>query len=134
MNQIPNTEERCEHGVVAKYCFRCKRPDLAGPIPNIEEWEEPLMHIMESYIMTAELGHLAKDQVKHKQELHAYYTDLVDFIHQQLQKAREEERERAVEIIKEELRTAPLEVQMTKGIVFANIIKRIQSELDQDKV
>jgi hypothetical protein len=22
--------EKCEHNVVAKYCFRCKRPDLAG--------------------------------------------------------------------------------------------------------
>lgn len=31
----------------------------------------------------------------------------------------------AVEIIKEELRKAPLEVQMTKGIIFANIISRI---------
>ena len=57
-----------------------------------------------------------------------------DWHHQQLQKARAEERDRAVEIIKDELRTAPLEVQMTKGIVFANIIGRIHSELDQDKV
>ena len=23
-------QEKCEHEVVAKYCFRCKRPDLAG--------------------------------------------------------------------------------------------------------
>ena len=59
---------------------------------------------------------------------------LEDWLHHQLQKARAEERDRAVEIIKDELRTAPLEVQMTKGIVFANIIGRIHSELDQDKV
>lgn len=52
--------------------------------------------------------------------------------HHQLQKAREEERERAIEIVKDELRTAPLEVQMTKGIVFASIVGRIRSELDQD--
>ena len=49
----------------------------------------------------------------------------------QLQKARTEERERAIEIVKDELRTAPLEVQMTKGIVFASIVGRIQTELNQ---
>ena len=66
---------------------------------DTREWEEPLMHIMESYIMTAELGHLAKDQVKHKQELRAYYAELVDFIHHQLQKAREGERKRVNHIL-----------------------------------
>lgn len=25
---------KCEHDVVAKYCFRCKRPDLAGTPPE----------------------------------------------------------------------------------------------------
>lgn len=25
--------EKCEHDVAAKHCFRCKRPDLAGPPP-----------------------------------------------------------------------------------------------------
>lgn len=49
-------------------------------------------------------------------------------LHHQLQKARQEERERAVEIIKDELRTAPLEVQMTKGIIFASIVGRIQTD------
>lgn len=44
--------------------------------------------------------------------------------------ARQEERERAVEIIKDELRTAPLEVQMTKGIIFASIVGRIQIDPD----
>lgn len=51
-------------------------------------------------------------------------------LHHQLQKAREEEKIRAIEIIKDELRTAPLEVQMTKGIIFASIVGRIQAELD----
>lgn len=32
-------EKKCEHDVVAKYCFRCKRPDLAGTPPQHEEWE-----------------------------------------------------------------------------------------------
>jgi hypothetical protein len=27
-------KDKCEHNVVAKYCFRCKRPDLAGPVPK----------------------------------------------------------------------------------------------------
>lgn len=70
---------------------------------NTREWEEPLMHIMESYIMTAELGHLAKDQVKHKQELHAYYAELVDFVHQELQKARAEIRTRVIEELTTEI-------------------------------
>ena len=62
-------------------------------------------------------------------------TDVLDWVrlqeqthHHQLQKARQEERERAVEIIKDELRTAPLEVQMTKGIIFASIVGRIQTD------
>jgi len=41
--------------------------------------------------------------------------------------AMREERERAVEIIKDELKTAPLEVQMSKGIIFASIVGRILS-------
>ena len=32
----------------------------------------------------------------------------------------------AVEIIKEELRNAPLEVQMTKGVIFGKVIKALQ--------
>ena len=51
--------------------------------------------------------------------------NVIQFLHHQLQKARQEERERAVEIIKDELRDAPLEIQMTKGIIFASIIGRI---------
>lgn len=35
------------------------------------------------------------------------------------------ERGRAVDIIKEKLREAPLEVQMTKGIIFADIVGEI---------
>lgn len=53
------------------------------------------------------------------------FEDVYEFIHHQLQKARQEERERAIEIIKDELRDAPLEIQMTKGIIFASIIGRI---------
>ena len=30
-------EKKCEHNVVAKYCFRCKRPDLAGTPPQSVE-------------------------------------------------------------------------------------------------
>ena len=32
-----------------------------------------------------------------------------------------------VRIIKDELQNAPLEVQMTKGVIFANVINRITS-------
>ena len=41
------------------------------------------------------------------------------------QDLRQEERERAVQIITDELKNAPLEVQMTKGVIFANIIKTL---------
>lgn len=84
-------------------------------IPNIEDWEKEFDEVLETV-----------DSPEN------YYLKVKAFLHQQLQKAREEERERAIEIVKDELRTAPLEVQMTKGIVFANIISRIHSELDQD--
>jgi hypothetical protein len=30
---------KCEHDVNPKYCFRCKRPDLAGPVPDITKTE-----------------------------------------------------------------------------------------------
>lgn len=53
---------------------------------------------------------------------------LIETHNHQLQKAREEEKIRAIEIIKDELRTAPLEVQMTKGIIFASIVGRIQTD------
>jgi Cu2+-containing amine oxidase len=32
-----------------------------------------------------------------------------------------------IELIKDELRNAPLEVQMTKGVIFANIITKLQA-------
>lgn len=126
--------------------------------PNTREWEEPLMHIMGSYIMTAELGHLAKDQLKHKQELRAYYAELVDFIHQELQKAeqiwfkkgyedaesvhkdelqkaREEERERIIYVtknIKDAFMSPLTERRWLQCIQFTDQPKpKDQSELDQ---
>lgn len=77
-------QKKCTVGHADGMCYCVEEK----PTHNTREWEEPLMHIMESYIMTAELGHLVKDQVKHKQELRAYYAELVDFLHQELQKAR----------------------------------------------
>ena len=44
---------------------------------------------------------------------------------QEKEEAIRAEREKIVEIIKDELRNAPLEVQMTKGIIFANVVYRI---------
>lgn len=36
----PHTE-KCHHNVVAKHCFRCKRPDLAGLVPNTTKEDVP---------------------------------------------------------------------------------------------
>jgi hypothetical protein len=37
----PNpSEDKCQHDVAAKYCFRCKRPDLAGSVPNANPSED----------------------------------------------------------------------------------------------
>lgn len=36
--KTPDTE-KCEHKVVKKYCFRCKRPDLAGNVKNTPDTE-----------------------------------------------------------------------------------------------
>lgn len=35
-----------------------------------------------------------------------------------------------IEIIKDELKNAPLEVQMSKGIIFANVVKRLETLTD----
>lgn len=107
--------------------------------PNTREWEEPLMHIMGSYIMTAELGHLAKDQLKHKQELRAYYAELVDFIHQELQKARHDWlREEIVKLegIKSEIPKIirePFELAESVGkkMFIDELIQRHRTELNQ---
>lgn len=37
----PQSNEQCEHNVSAKYCFRCKRPDLAGPVPQSNGMPHP---------------------------------------------------------------------------------------------
>jgi len=40
--------EKCKHKVVAKYCFRCKRPDLAGPVPEKKDvWGERIRDLIE---------------------------------------------------------------------------------------
>ena len=59
-------------------------------------------------------------------------TEEIGHLREDVEKAREDERERAVDIIKDELKNAPLEVQMTKGMVFANVIKRIQPITSED--
>lgn len=51
---------------------------------------------------------------------------------QEKEEAIRAERARIVEIIKDELRNAPLEVQMTKGIIFANVINRIEALPTED--
>jgi hypothetical protein len=51
--------------------------------PKKAEWEDALyFEVMEEYLMTAELGHLAKDQVAHKEEMRRLFKKLVTFISQ----------------------------------------------------
>ena len=50
---------------------------------NKADWEAILhFEIMEDYIITAELGHLAKDQLLHKQEMRGHYEKLKSFVTQ----------------------------------------------------
>ena len=61
------------------------------PKQDIEGWEQELkVEVMENYIITAELGHLAKDQAKHKEEMRFHYENLKSFIRQKLTLVREE--------------------------------------------
>jgi len=47
---------------------------------NRESVEEKLwIEVMENYVTTAELGHLAKDQKTHKDEMRACFKELVDY-------------------------------------------------------
>lgn len=47
---------------------------------NNQEWEEELwIEVMEDYVITAELGHLAKDQKKHKDEMRENFARLIKF-------------------------------------------------------
>ena len=64
------------------------------PCHTTDEWEESLwVEVMEDYVITAELGHIAKDQKKHKEEMRAHFANLKSFIHTEIANARREERE-----------------------------------------
>jgi hypothetical protein len=52
--------------------------------------------------------------------------------YQELQKVREELLEQVCDVIDEELRNAPLEVQMSKGIIFANVKNLIKNGICQE--
>lgn len=68
---------------------------------NRIDWEEELQNLMEEYIVTAELGHLAKDVGVHKAELRRYWEELKKFVTTIAEEARREfksEVERQMEI------------------------------------
>jgi hypothetical protein len=50
------------------------------------EKEEIWYEVMENYVMTAELGHLAKDQKAHKDEMRNNFADLIAKIDSILEK------------------------------------------------
>tara|TARA_R110000868_G_scaffold376320_1_gene641179 strand:+ start:544 stop:789 length:246 start_codon:yes stop_codon:yes gene_type:complete len=59
--------------------------------------ERLFAEVMEEYVITAELGHLAKDQKLHKQEMRAHFKELLSFINQELDKRGIEEYNRGYE-------------------------------------
>ena len=64
------------------------------------DWEESLyIEVMEDYVITAELGHLAKDQKKHKEKMRAHFANLKSFIRTEIANARGDERARVRERI-----------------------------------
>ena len=56
------------------------------------------------------------------------------WLHTALTQAHQAGIDEAVEIIKEELRNAPLEVQMTKGVIFGKVIKALQDTNSRDSM
>lgn len=55
--------------------------------------------VMEDYVITAELGHLALDQKKHKEELRFHFNKLLSFIQSEIDLALAERDKEIVEII-----------------------------------
>ena len=62
------------------------------------------------------------------------YNEFKDLLRQALTEAHQAGIDEAVEIIKEELRNAPLEVQMTKGVIFGKVIKALQDTNSRDSM
>lgn len=78
-SHTPNESSEKEHN---KYeCEECIE-NMREVTPNeSEDWEEALwVEVMEDYVITAELGYLAKDQKKHKEEMRLHRERLEDFI------------------------------------------------------
>lgn len=62
--------------------------------------ERLYFEVMEDYIITAELGHIAKDQAKHKEEMREHYAKLLDWHHACIKEVLEKviEREKSTKI------------------------------------
>lgn len=62
------------------------------------------------------------------------YNEFKDLLRRAFTEAHQAGIDEAVEIIKEELRNAPLEVQMTKGVIFGKVIKALQDTNSRDSM
>lgn len=61
-----------------------------------EGWEWPLwVEVMEDYVITAELGHVAKDEKQHKDEMRQHFDKLKSFIRSLLASERQKAKEEA---------------------------------------
>lgn len=104
-----------KHTCHSYWCEKCQPERYPIDYPSQgdtpEDWiAELYFEVMEDYIMTAELGYLAKDQAKHKAELREHWIKLQAFIHKLQQEAFEKGREaeskeivEAIEKVKKEV-------------------------------
>lgn len=109
-----SSEKKCEN------CKTFPSKCLCGVCAchDSSDWEEGLWaEVMEDYVMTAELGHLARDEAKHKEEMRGHWERLKSYVRNLIQKEKDEtaiwwSRQTRTETIKEvlaEIRNKELE-------------------------
>lgn len=87
--KCPCGKNALEFSVCSPECAKKYMSNLAPPTESWS-WEERLQfEIMEDYLTVAKMGHFAKDQKAHMEEMRQHYGKLVAFISLLLQEERE---------------------------------------------
>ena len=115
--------------------FNEKNLDFTPHTPS-SDWEESLyIEVMEDYVVTAELGHLAKDQKKHKEEMRAHFANLKSFIRTHIENARRETLNKAIKSIsslKTEGRPNPYSDERYRNDALDEAIQSLQATLNKE--
>lgn len=103
MNQDNRGEEKCEHNVTAKYCFRCKRPDLAGPTPT----ETDIANELACVLTNNEQGSFQKNLETAKEYLEAYSKILLTNQHTEHAKELEKAKKKTLKSVEQKIYNIP---------------------------